>query len=114
MLMIAAVLFAIAALGGAYLAVRFFTGNPPPVPLAFVHGGAAAAALVVLILGLGEAGSPTILLAAVALFVVAALGGAAMLVFFHLRMRLPPRPLILLHGILAVAGFAALLVHLAG
>jgi hypothetical protein len=114
MLVTAAGLFALAALGGVYLAFRFFRDNPPPVPLAFVHGIAAAAALVVLILGLGEAGSPTILLVSAALFVLAALGGAAMLVFFHLRMRKPPLPLILAHGIVAVAGFAALLTHLAG
>jgi hypothetical protein len=108
MLTIIVVLFAIAALGGVTLAFMRLREKPLPMPLALVHGAVAAIALVLLIIAaLGPAGSSPAKIA-VLIFVVAALGGFY-LFSFHVRDRKLPIPVVLIHGVAAVAGFATLL-----
>jgi hypothetical protein len=101
-------LFAVAALAGATMAVMHFRGKTPPRPaLAAIHGLFAASGLVVLLLALlkvGFGGTPGI---AFGLFALAALGGFALL-SFHLRGRALPSGLVVGHGLLAVAGFVVL------
>lgn len=111
---LALVLFALAAIGGVLLAVTRLRGANPPTALALIHGGAAAAGLVLLALpllngGLGS-GAATV---ALVLFVVAALGGFALFAA-HLRGTLLPIPLMLIHAVVAVAGFGSLLVAVFG
>lgn len=109
MLTTALVLFALAAVGGLVLAVRHFQGKPLPVPLAVVHGLAAASGLVLVLLAFVAAGAGGGTLAwALGLLVVAALGGF-FLVSFHLRGRRAPSPAVVVHALVAVAGFLALL-----
>ena len=112
-----AILFALAALGGLTLAAMHFRGGGrerPPTALAVVHGLVAAAALVLLIIGVAGAvaGMSALPLAALALFVIAALGGAYMFLGKHLRGQALPGPVVVLHGLLAVAGFLVLLAFL--
>lgn len=119
MILWSAILFALAALGGLALAtIHFRSGGAerPPTALALVHGLVAAAALVLLILGALAAGTPSQGLpwVSVAVFVVAALGGAYMLLGKHLRGEPLPGKVVVLHGALAVAGFALLLAYLLG
>jgi membrane protease YdiL (CAAX protease family) len=98
------VLFAIAALGGLVLASIRLRGSNPPLALALIHGALAAAGLVALILAvLHASASPSAPRIALALFVVAALGG------FHLRKNNIPVPLMLIHAVVAVGGFVTLL-----
>ncbi len=105
----AIVLFAIAALGGATMAVLHFRGqSPPKLALAAVHGVFAAAGLVVLLVAMLQVGTGGAQGIALGLFVVAALGGFALL-SFHLRGKPLPGALIVGHGLLAVAGFGILL-----
>jgi hypothetical protein len=106
-LVLATVLFGLAALGGAALLGLRLRGGNPPLGLAALHGLVAAAALVTLLVAVigGERGPA---LVALALFGVAALGGFALLAL-HLRQRLLPVGLVLVHGAVAVAGFVALL-----
>lgn len=106
-LVIACVLFGLGALGGVTLLGLRLRGGNPPLALAGVHGLAAAAGLVTLIVAVvgGERGPA---LVALVLFGVAALGGFVLL-SLHLRQRLLPVGLILVHGTVAVAGFVALL-----
>lgn len=108
------ILFAVAALGGATMAVLHFRGRAmPPVMLATLHGILAASGLVVLLLAVvrdGASGLPTI---ALLLFLAAALGGFALL-GFHVRGRAQPSALIVGHGLLAVAGFLVLLTAVLG
>ncbi|HVW30472.1 MAG TPA: hypothetical protein VHC69_34180 [Polyangiaceae bacterium] len=108
-MIIALVLFAVAAVGGLVLALQRFSGKPlPSLPLAIVHGVAAAAGLIALIVfvvnGSGPAGART----ALVLFLLAASGG-----FFlftrHMRQTVLPIPVMVLHAVLAVAGFVTLL-----
>jgi len=109
MLNVALILFAIAALGGATMAVLHFRGRAqPPALLATLHGLLAASGLVALLVAVvrdGLSGLPAI---ALALMLVAALGGFGLL-SFHIRGRTQPGGLIVGHGMLAVAGFLVLL-----
>lgn len=102
-------LFALAALAGATMAIQHFRGHTPPrLALAILHGALAASGLLVLLLAVmktGLSGAPAI---ALGLLLVAALGGFTLL-SFHLRRRALPSPLVLGHGLLAVAGFLVLL-----
>lgn len=109
MLTTAIVLFAIAALGGATMAVLHFRGRtPPPALLAALHGILAASGLVVLLLAVLKAGLGGMPAIALGLFLVAALGGFGLL-SFHIRGRALPGALVVGHGLLAVAGFLVLL-----
>jgi hypothetical protein len=76
----AAVLFAIAALGGATLATLHFRGRSPlPMPLALLHGLLAAGGLVLLVIAaLTQPGFGGLALASLVIFVIAALGYAAL------------------------------------
>jgi hypothetical protein len=114
-----AILFAMAALGGLTLAALHFRGRGrerPPTALAVVHGLVAALALVLLVIAaLGAAaGSSALPWIAVAIFVVAALGGAYMFLGKHLRGEPLPSNVVILHGALAAAGFLVLLAFLLG
>ena len=109
MLLASVVLFAIAAAGGATLAVLRLTNRPLPLALALVHGAVAAAGLVVLIAAIvGGTAVGTMPTAALAVFLIAAIGGFA-LFSFHLRNKSLPIPLMLVHGGVAVVAFLMLL-----
>jgi hypothetical protein len=110
MLIWSAILFAIAALGGATLAVMHFRGRVPlPTPLALMHGLLAASALVLLIAAaLTTPGFGGLGLVALAIFVLAALGGFYL--FAHqLRGKPLPSPVVLIHGGAAVVALLLLL-----
>src|SRR6185437_13454105 len=98
MLAIAAILFAVAAIGGVTMLALHLRKDNLPLPLALVHGAFAAAGLVVLVLAV----------ISVVLFVVAALGGF-FLFALYLRGSKLPTPLILVHGGVAVVAFLILL-----
>lgn len=112
MKVVAAVLFLVAALGGATMAVQRLRGRPiPATGLAVGHGGVAALALVLYIVAVvGSPGAPALAWWVIGLFVVAALGGAVMFLGFHLRGQPLPVPLVFIHGGVAVVGFVLLLV----
>jgi hypothetical protein len=104
------VLFVVAAVGGLILASVRLRGKNPPLALALVHGAVAAAALVALILVVVRAGaSASLARIALALFVVAALGGFVLFAT-HLRKKNIPVPLMLIHAVVAVGGFVILLI----
>lgn len=111
----AAILFAIAALGGVTMAVIRFRGNPaPPLWLAAVHGLVAAAGLVTLIATVTRQNVPATALVSLAGFLVAALGGFLLLLGFHLKGKPLPVPVMLLHGTVAVISFVTLLIAIFG
>jgi hypothetical protein len=105
--MISIVLFAVAALGGAFLASLRFRGKDLPMPLALVHGVVAAAGLVTLLLAVLQGHAVGLATIALGILVVAALGGFV-LFSFHLRRKPIPIPLMLVHAVVAVAGFGTL------
>lgn len=106
---VAAAVFAVAALGGVFLAFRHLQGLELPGSVAVIHGVAAAAAIVLLavaVLANDLEGAATV---ALVIFVLAALGGFY-LASFHLREDRRPTPLVLGHGLIAVVAFLTLLV----
>ncbi len=109
---VALVLFAIAAVGGLILAVLRLRGRADlPLGLAVVHGLVAAAGLIALIVVIAGASAPGSLpKVALVLFILAALGGFA-LITSHLRTRNVPVPIMLVHAVVAVVAFVLLLVN---
>jgi multisubunit Na+/H+ antiporter MnhF subunit len=101
-------MFALAALGGVFLAIRHLRGQSLPGAVAIVHGAAAAIALVLLLIAVLTSNLSGLATVALVLFVVAALGGFY-LASLHLRGERHPTPLILGHGLIAVVAFVALL-----
>ena len=113
MMTTAAALFGVAALGGVLMAGMRFSGIPrPPAWLAMVHGLLAAAGLTLLMYAAMAVGVPRTAQLALGLFVVAAIGGAAMNLLFHWKLLPLPIPLLILHALLAAAGFVLLLLSI--
>lgn len=107
----ALVLFLAAAVGGLVMAVRIFTDHKPPAALAAIHGIAAATGLVLLAIVWINGQANNLMLAALAVFLVAALGGFFLL-SFHLRDKPHPKAVVVVHALVAVTGAAALLIGL--
>ncbi len=106
---LAAVLLAIAALGGVVMAIMRFTGRElPPMGLAVIHGLFAASGLIALLVAVIGANAPTQATIAAGGFVLAALGGF-FLFSYHLRRQALPVPVVLVHGVVAVISFVLLL-----
>ena len=111
MLIIAVVLFAIAALGGITLATLHLRHKGLPMALALGHGLLAAAGLAVLIVAVVGGSTGSVVKVSLALFVIAALGGFA-LFSFHLRRQSLPTPVVFIHGLVAIIAFLLLVVTL--
>ena len=106
----AAWLLGIAAAGGLVMAGIRFSGAPhPPTWLAMLHGLLAAAALTLLLYAWANVGLPSAAQLSVLLLVVAAVGGVAMNLLYHWRLLPLPKSWVVVHALLAVAGFASLL-----
>lgn len=104
----AVLLIAVAAVVGLYMAIGHFRGRtPPPAGAAVLHGLLAVCGVVLLLLGVMQIGFGTVHTWALALFVVAALGGLY-LVSFHLRGRPLPNAVVVIHGMVAAVAFLIL------
>ncbi|MGH8243990.1 MAG: hypothetical protein ACRETY_11650 [Steroidobacteraceae bacterium] len=115
MMKTAAVLLAIAAIGGLVMAVvRFKGAERPPTFVLMAHGLLAGAALTLLVYAAATVGLPGMALAALALLIVVAIVGAALNLKFHAKMLPIPKTPIVIHGIVAVIGFVLLLLAIAG
>lgn len=106
----AVIIFAIAALGGLFLASYVLRGTLAPWAVSILHALLGAAGLVVLILALLQGGTGRVT-AALGLLVIAALGGFY-LASLHMRGTVAPKGVVLLHAGLAVVGFLTLLTAL--
>lgn len=106
---VAAILFAIAAVGGVVMAAMRLGGRDlPPMALAIVHGLFAAAGLVTLILAVVGAQTNWASIVAVVGFVIAAIGGFVLFAH-HLRRQALPVNYVVIHGAGAVISFVILL-----
>lgn len=108
MLNYAIILFAIGALGGLALASSVLRGKFAPWALSLAHAllGAAGLACLIILVVQGSSGSRVV--AALALLVIAALGGF-FLASLHLRRTIPGKGLVIGHAGIAVIGFLTLL-----
>ncbi len=104
MLPAALIILAIAAVLGLGLAPAMLGNKLPAMPHALLHGAAAAIGLVLAILALLSGQGSSL---AVIILVVAALGGF-FLFSFHLKDKVPPKPVIVVHALAAVVGFSLL------
>lgn len=113
MLKTAAVLLALAAIGGLVMAViRFRGADRPPSAIAMAHGLLAAAALTLLLYAAFTTGLPGLAIVALVIFIVVALVGLALNLMYHDKLRPLPKSTIVLHGIVAVIAFVLLLLAL--
>ncbi len=104
---IALLIFAVAALGGAFLALRRFTGKTQPMPVVLLHGLLAASGLTCLLYAYFKESLHGAGATALVIFLVAALGGF-FLFFANIRGKVLPIPVVLLHAALALTAFAVL------
>lgn len=107
MLTTAIVIFLVAALGGAVMAVQIFRGRTPPMPLALLHGPLAAVGLFLLVWLWLQQEAGTAVITGLVILVLAALGGFY-LISFHLRGKPHPKPVVVIHALAAVIGVGAL------
>ena len=109
----AAIVLALAAVGGLTMAVLRFQGAPrPPRWLALGHGAIAATGIILLIYAAATAGIPGMAQVALGIFVLAALGGTVLFVGFDLSGKALPIPFVVAHGLLAVTGLTLVLVSI--
>lgn len=106
---IAAILLGLAALGGLVLAVMHFRNKHVPLALALAHGGAAAPGVAVVVYAnLLREDRTDEMTVAMYLLLFAAIAGLTMF-FRHGRRRRIPRPLIVLHGSIALIAYVLVL-----
>lgn len=109
MLQTATILLAITALGGLLMAIiRFSTKHNPPAWLAMLHGLLAASGLTLLAYAICTLAVPPMATLALALFLLAAAGGAVMSLAYKWRQRLLPAWLVAAHASAAVLAFLLL------
>lgn len=107
MLYLSIALFALAAVLGLTILVKWLTKKEASRAVIYSHGLVAAIALVLLIVY--AAGNPeNFPKTSIILFVLAALGGFYMF-FYNLKTKLTPVAIAFVHALLAVVGFVALL-----
>lgn len=104
-------LFVVAALGGVVMAVKLFRGQHPPWALSLLHAALGAAGLALLLVALIGGTAGTRVTAALAILVVAALGGFY-LASLHLRRTIAPRAVVIVHAAVAAVGVVTLITTL--
>jgi len=104
-------LFAIAALGGLFMAFQVFTGRDRPWSwLAMLHGFLAAAGLTLVVWATTMGGGVASLVnIGLAVLVLAALGGVYLALKYHVKMLPLPKSIVLVHAAAAVVGFVLVL-----
>ncbi|WP_338524583.1 hypothetical protein NUH87_02575 [Pseudomonas batumici] len=107
MLNYAIIVFAIAAVGGLLLAAHVLRNKFAPWMLSLLHALLGATGLVLLVTLLAQGNAPQKVLIGFVLMLVAALGGF-FLASFHVRKKLPPKAVVVIHAGVAVAGFLTL------
>ena len=110
MMKAALVLLTLAALGGVAMGVIRLGRNANPSNwLAMLHGLLAAMGLSLLLYAYLIGGLPALAGWALLAFLVAALGGAYLNLRYHARAALLPKPMVVVHAVIAVAGYVLLL-----
>lgn len=109
MLNIAIGLFLLAAVAGIIMATQVFRGRTPTVAIAALHGPLAAIALLMVFWLWMQSGASQVMSIGLGLLVVAALGGFFLL-SFHVRNKPHPKPVVVLHAVLAVTGVVTLII----
>src|SRR5512141_537405 len=103
------VLLTITTLGGLTMAGLRFANRPnPPAWLAMAHGFAAGAAATLLLYAYFTVGLPRLAAWGLLLFIIAALGGIYLNLNYHMKQQALPIGIMVVHAMIAVAGFVLL------
>ena len=106
MMKTAAALLALTAAGGLLMAVIRFSGaDRPPSWIAMAHGLLAGSGLTLLLYAGFTAGLPSLAWIGILVLVAAALGGTYLNLTFHAKLLPIPKNIVVVHALLAVAGF---------
>lgn len=108
MLTYAVTVFALAALGGVFLAAQVLRDRFAPWAVSLIHAALGALGLILLIAALAQGGVAQAVWIGFVILLVAALGGF-FLASFHLRKRLPPKAVVMIHAGAAAVGFLTVL-----
>jgi hypothetical protein len=109
MLRTAVILFALTAVLGVVMAgIRFARGANPPAWVSLVHGLLAGSALTLVLYAAFVVGVPASAKIGLGLLLAASAGGLVMNLGYHWKDRLDPASIVVLHALLAVAGFILL------
>jgi hypothetical protein len=112
---LAVIVLVLAAIGGLTLAAIRLGGKPwPPLWMALGHGAVAALGVGLLLYAAVSTGIPGLAQVALGIFILAAIGGAVLLVGFHMRAKALPIPFVLGHGLIAATGLVLLLLSFFG
>lgn len=104
------VLLSLAALGGVVMAgIRFSQNMNPPSWLAMLHGLLAGAAATLLLFAYFTVGLPVLACWALLMLLIAAAGGVCLNLAYHAKLIPLPKPIVIVHGGLAVAAYVLLL-----
>ncbi|MGV6819020.1 MAG: hypothetical protein ACWA5T_00815 [Parvularcula sp.] len=104
MVIYAVIVFAVAALGGLYLASHVLRDKFAPWPVSLLHAGLGALGLGLLGAAIIQGGASQGVLIGFVVLLVAALGGF-FLASFHLRNQMPPKVIVGVHAVVAIIGF---------
>ncbi len=103
------IILAVAAITGLVLAGKHSKGNKPPLAMGLTHGLVAAVGLILLIVAIVQGSTGTAITTALVLLVISALGGFVLL-SIRVRGKNLPKPLMAIHGLIAVVGYLFLLI----
>lgn len=106
MMKTATILLGLTAVGGLLMAIMRFSGaDRPPSWIAMAHGLLAGAGLTLLLYAGLVAGIPALAWAGIAQLAAAALAGLYINLAYHAKLLPIPKPTVIVHALLAVAGF---------
>lgn len=108
-------LLTLTALGGVAMGViRLGLNANPPSWLAMLHGLLAAMGLSLLLYAYVAGGVPAVAGWALLAFLAAGVGGAYLNLRYHVRAVLLPKSIVVVHAVIAVAGYVLLLMAVLG
>lgn len=107
MLEIAVFVFAAGALGGLVLASSVLRGKLAPWSISLIHAGVGAAGLILVAVPVLGGSASGLVPTALVILLVAALGGFY-LASRHFKNQIAPKPVVLIHALVAVTGFVVL------
>ena len=109
MLLVAIVLFIIAALFGLFVLVHILRNKPTPKAFVFIHGSIAVIAVLIVAYATFLRANPW-LIASLSVFIIAALGGLT-LFSFDMSKKPIPKLLAVVHPLVAVIGLLILIAY---
>lgn len=110
MMKTATILLGLTAVGGLIMAIMRFSGaDRPPSWIAMGHGLLAGSGLTLLLYAGFTVGVPGLTWAGILLLAAAALAGTYLNLAYHAKLLPIPKDTVVIHALLAVAGFALIL-----